>query len=467
MWQYLAVSLLISVQINKAQTCDSFKSLTFLHTIHGTNVKVRLLLYTRIDGDCGSLLSHTNLSAHPQLNLSRPTAFVIHGYRPSGSRPAWLNQIIELLLARSNINVIVVDWNHGAGTVNYLAAVKNTQKVAKNLTAFINVMQDHGANLSSIHLIGVSLGAHISGFVGANFHGQIGRITGLDAAGPTFTGLLPEERLDPTDAQFVDVLHTDIDSLGFRETLGHIDFYANGGADQPNCPKTIFSGEYYFKCDHQRSVNLFMDTINGTCSSRVYPCLSYKDYLDGKCLKCDGFGNMGCPLFGYDSIKWKDYLPQPNHAKYYFSTNGGSPYCKTNFKVDVIVWNTETQMGYITVKLYGDSEEAVAIIKHKTLEFKKYKETTLLAGFDRDISSLKKVSVKFHTGKCLQPKHKLRILRLRLTPLDRTEKYVAHGDLNSTHSVPVLDPVSVTLKIVLSLSGLCVDMIFFWMRTKR
>lgn len=32
-------------------------------------------------------------------------------------------------------------------------------------------------------------------------------------------------------------------ALGFRETLGHIDFYANGGADQPNCPKTIFSGE--------------------------------------------------------------------------------------------------------------------------------------------------------------------------------------------------------------------------------
>lgn len=38
--------------------------------------------------------------------------------------------------------------------------------------------QDHGASLSSIHMIGVSLGAHISGFVGANFNGSIGRITG-------------------------------------------------------------------------------------------------------------------------------------------------------------------------------------------------------------------------------------------------------------------------------------------------
>lgn len=33
----------------------------------------------------------------------------------------------------------------------------------------------------------------------------------LDPAGPQFTGTLPKDRLDPTDAQFVDVLHTDID----------------------------------------------------------------------------------------------------------------------------------------------------------------------------------------------------------------------------------------------------------------
>lgn len=97
-------------------------------------------------------------------------------------------------------------------------------------------------------MIGVSLGAHISGLVGQMFGGQLGRITGnppagspfasrtaahsihyqlcigvmthawfcvagLDPAGPLYRGKPPSERLDPTDAQFVDVIHSDTDGM--------------------------------------------------------------------------------------------------------------------------------------------------------------------------------------------------------------------------------------------------------------
>ena len=38
-------------------------------------------------------------------------------------------------------------------------------------------------------------------------------ISGLDPAGPLFENKDPKVRLDPTDAKFVDVIHTDGDSL--------------------------------------------------------------------------------------------------------------------------------------------------------------------------------------------------------------------------------------------------------------
>lgn len=124
-----------------AQRCDEFTDLDLSHAIIGTSIKIRLLLYTRENGTCGTLMSHTDLSAHPQFNLSKPIAFIIHGYRPTGSPPVWIKNFTELLLARTDINVIVVDWNHGAANVNYLKAVENTHKAADNLTAFIEKMQ--------------------------------------------------------------------------------------------------------------------------------------------------------------------------------------------------------------------------------------------------------------------------------------------------------------------------------------
>nr|XP_020454646.1 lipase member H [Monopterus albus] len=429
LWRCLTPLLLITLQICKAQDCHKFTDLNFGHAFMGTSTKIRLLLYTRDKATCGTLVSHSNLSGHPQFNLSRPTTFIIHGYRPTGSPPVWMSKMTEQLLARTDINVIEVDWNHGAANLNYFKSVENTRMVAANLTAFIGMMQEHGVSLSSIHMIGISLGAHISGFVGANLNGSIGRITALDPAGPQFTGTAPQDRLDKEDAQFVDVLHTDMDALGYREPLGHIDFYANGGADQPGCPKTIFAGGAYFKCDHQRSALLFIESLNGTCASTAFPCSSYTNFLDGNCLNCDQFGAAGCPVFGYDVIQWKDVLLRLGQTTTYFTTNEKSPFCTTNYILDMVIWNMKERWGYITVKLYYNGTEAVATIDHKASKFKKYTGTKLFAQFDKDIQSVEKMSLKFSTGNVFKPKYKLRILRIRLTHLEHKKRPLCRYDI--------------------------------------
>ncbi|KAJ8266978.1 hypothetical protein GJAV_G00136830 [Gymnothorax javanicus] len=423
-WWLLGMICAVTVSKGLARQCDNFTKLGYQHSIIGTSLHVRMLLYTRLEPDCGLELPHHNLAETPLFNLTHPTTFVLHGWRPTGSPPVWLDNLVKLLLFQEDTNVLVVDWNNGAANLDYLRSVKITRETAKNVTAFIQQMLDNGASLSSIYMIGVSLGAHISGFVGANFDGKIGRITALDPAGPTFTATLPKDRLDATDAEFVDVVHTDMDALGFREPLGHIDFYVNGGADQPGCPKTILSGKEYIVCDHRRAVFLFLHSLEMSCNITAYPCSSYSDFLDGKCTQCDIFSPAPCPLFGYYVKEWKDILKQRNQTKAFFSTASESPFCKTYYMVDIVPWNKPIRWGSLTVKLYNGTDVAEAEINHKSSRFEQYKTTRLLAQFDKNLPTVKRVSLQYTIGNVLGPRYKLRLLRLQLRSMEHPDRPV-------------------------------------------
>ncbi|XP_058272474.1 lipase member H isoform X1 [Hemibagrus wyckioides] len=410
----------------KSEVCEQITDLNLKHSLLGTDLKVRLILYTRENTTCGRLLSHENPFETPTFNSTRPCTFIIHGYRPTGSPPVWMFTMVESILNRSDINVIVVDWNRGAANVNYFKVVKNTQTVADIITCFI---QNAGLNLSSIHMIGVSLGAHISGFTGAKYNGSIGRITALDPAGPLFRGKSTEERLDPSDAQFVDALHTDMDAFGYRDSLGHIDYYANGGSDQPGCPKSIFSGSKYFKCDHQRSVFLYLDSMNQSRQINAYPCSDYSDFLDGKCLNCERFNSSGCPVFGYDVIRWRDVLLKLGQTMTFFTTNKEAPFYKSGYKVEIMSWNSEVRWGYITITLKNRAQETETRIDHKSYEFQQFNETTLLAQFERDVYPVEKITLKYVTANKLTSRYKLRVLRFRLTPLKSGLRPLCRYDL--------------------------------------
>ncbi|XP_077682670.1 lipase member H isoform X1 [Eretmochelys imbricata] len=350
------------------------------------------MLYTRQNQNCAETLSS---AGSRYLNVTKKTTLIVHGYRPTGSPPIWIQQAVHLLLSVEDMNIIIVDWNRGATTLLYHRASSNTKKVAEFLKTLIDQMLADGASLDSVYMIGISLGAHISGFVGQLYNGKLGRITGLDPAGPLFNGKPPEERLDPTDAQFVDVIHSDID------------------------------GSQYFKCDHQRSVFLFLSSLKESCNITAYPCNTYRDYRNSKCASCEAFQPMPCPVLGYYADKWKSYLilKNPPVTKVFFDTSDEEPFCLHHYLVDIIIWNKTVRRGSLIIKLTDQAgNTAESTINHEVATFQQYNQTSVLAGFDQDFEKIARISLAFSTGSVIGPKHKLRILQMRLRSITNPER---------------------------------------------
>lgn len=57
----------------------------------------------------------------------------------------------------------------------------------------------------------------------------------MDPGSGLFSLSNPDTTLDVTDADFVDIIHTNGGTASFTEPMGHVDFYVNGGEKQPGC----------------------------------------------------------------------------------------------------------------------------------------------------------------------------------------------------------------------------------------
>uniref|UniRef100_A0A8C4QXE4 Lipase domain-containing protein n=1 Tax=Eptatretus burgeri TaxID=7764 RepID=A0A8C4QXE4_EPTBU len=240
-------------------------------------------------------------------NIFKQSFFVIHGW----SVDTWIDSLVAAIFHRHpHSNVFVLNWLDLA-QVRYARAVRRGHQVARHIAAFIDWLNEQWGYLPKrIHLVGFSLGAHVAGFVGsAVSRGQIGRITGLDPAGPIFETAPPDKSLSPDDALFVDVIHTSIVgpaglnfSMGIQRPVGHQDFYPNGGTYQPGCDWSIAYenvGKYglaqTLKCGHERAVHIFVDTLRSKYLPPAYPCSSLEEWQRGNCLKCN---KSTCPLMG-------------------------------------------------------------------------------------------------------------------------------------------------------------------------
>ncbi|XP_070575555.1 pancreatic triacylglycerol lipase-like [Ptychodera flava] len=278
-------------------------------------------LFTRNNRNSYQVIDRNNPSSltSSNFNPSRDTKFITHGWRQSGSSP-FVIDMKNAFLDYSDYNVIAVDWEGGASNVVYFPAASNVYTVGSEVNQFVRFLNSQvGYSYGRVHLIGFSLGAQVSGEAG-RLNNAIARITGLDPASPDFEGKGNNQKLDASDAQFVDVIHTDggafIGGRGYGtwDPNGHVDFYPNGGKSQPGCgsAKRDVDIDGDKGCDHGRAPEYFTESIKTSCKFNACPCPH-----GSTCTCSSGYNRMGF------------HATKSPSGTFYLTTNSASPFCQS------------------------------------------------------------------------------------------------------------------------------------------
>ncbi|KAI5643439.1 lipase domain-containing protein [Phthorimaea operculella] len=232
----------------------------------------------------------------------------IHGFIADADGDTF-ETIRKALFSQGKANVIALDGSKFIHWL-YLRSTTYVRFMGQKLGEVLASMIQNGVDPAQIHIIGHSLGAHISGFAGKTFtnltESRVGRITGLDPAGPCYARIDEDLRLKNTDADFVDVVHTDAGVLGLEDSIGDVDYYPNQGAQQPECT--------WIGCSHGRSWQYFAESVVNPEAFPAVKCDSWSDFKKGTCENDTSISYMGFPS-------------EPGTTgSYYLQTDGEMPF---------------------------------------------------------------------------------------------------------------------------------------------
>ncbi|XP_055845819.1 hepatic triacylglycerol lipase [Episyrphus balteatus] len=263
---------------------------------------------------------------HPQdiegfkrLDIGYRLGLFLHGWETRSHNNIWMLDILKTWSKRENINVCIVDWGVLAQQ-NYMSVASNVFDVGLTVASVIESLESTELFYrTNITLTGYSLGAHAAGFAGQRLGGQVDHIIGLDPAGPMFT--VPADvgtkyRLDESDGQFVQVIHTTGGVLGVMQKSGHADFYPNGGVSpQTNCAFPFRGGESTSSrilCSHYTAVKYFTYSMEKDLPYVGYQCNNWALFIFRLC-RSNAIG-----IFGIHTKR----LP----GIFYFTTTRNEPY---------------------------------------------------------------------------------------------------------------------------------------------
>lgn len=109
---------------------------------------------------------------------------LIHGFQGRGIRSqSWARRMKELILSKNRLNLFFVDWSHYSAVYlwEYVKSRDAMPVVAQDIyKILLNLKATFPSiDITSAHVFGHSLGAHIAGLIGQLMNGKLKRITAL------------------------------------------------------------------------------------------------------------------------------------------------------------------------------------------------------------------------------------------------------------------------------------------------
>lgn len=281
---------------------------------------VKFFLYTKESRSSSEQLVLNNISSIflSEFDIMNKIIFIIHGWRDNHTLP--MTQLIKnAYLKNKELNIIAVDWSKGAENLIYPEVANNyvppTAEVVAEFIIFL--VEECNIPLDNIQLVGHSLGAQISGIAGYKvfsvINSKIPVIVGLDPALPYFENKQESDRLDASDAEYVEVIHTSAGCTGYNRQLGTADFYPNYSRyvrKQPGCGL-----DPNYACSHARAYYYFAESINTKILFMAKRCQNYRELAEATCFGILGLAEMGGGLpfdkdaEGIYSLKTKNKSP--------------------------------------------------------------------------------------------------------------------------------------------------------------
>ncbi|KAG8186509.1 hypothetical protein JTE90_004838 [Oedothorax gibbosus] len=360
-------------------------------------IHTRFVLFTRSSVHKGKFLHADNMATITDsgFNATHQTKFIVHGFHENPLNDAWVIIMMKEFLNQNDTNVVIVDWSRGSQSP-YIQAVANARIVGAEIARMVNALKKFGnLTASNLHIIGHGLGAHVAGYAGQSILPMVSRITGLDPAYKFFCNMPENVRLDSGDADFVDVIHTELKNYdsghGRCHKLGHVDFFPN---DQ-----TVASHRHYEVIgEHPRAASLFISSIrNRTCKMVGFWCRSYKAFQRGECGDCGTDGSRCAPM----GLRADQYAPfkASNFSSMYLVTGAYPNFCVYEYRVRMVLENTDlglenhSKSGNLLLLLRGDRKPLFVPLRFYSMH--NGQEYTFLVTSTVNIGEVQNVTVRW------------------------------------------------------------------------